>query len=110
MRDDEWQGVVHKVDIAGQIEGYVCLDFDEEGNIVLLRMTFSKEGSTVSGLMEVMARLINVALKNGVPARKIADQLVGLRFEPNGFSGGMGSVESVADYLGKLLYKKGGSK
>ena len=52
---------------------------------IFLRM--SKEGSTISGLMDSFATAISMALQYGVPLRVLVDKFSHTRFEPSGFTG-----------------------
>lgn len=67
-----------------------------------------KEGDTISGLIDSMARMISLGLQFGIPPQTIGDMLEGMNFGPNGFLGkssvfGIRSVKSVPDLVGKLL-------
>ena len=65
---------------------------------VFIRM--SKEGSTISGLMESFATLLSVSLQHGVPLQVVCEKLAHTRFEPSGWTGNekMGYAKSIMDY------------
>jgi len=67
-----------------------------------------KEGDTISGLIDSMARMISLGLQFGIPPQVIGEMLENMNFGPNGFLGkssvfGIRSVKSVPDLVGKLL-------
>ena len=61
----------------------------------------SKEGSTVSGLMDCFATAVSLALQYGVPLRVLVHKFSHTRFEPSGFTGNpqIGYAKSIMDYL-----------
>ncbi|HEY3168559.1 MAG TPA: vitamin B12-dependent ribonucleotide reductase, partial [Candidatus Binatia bacterium] len=65
---DERRSITHKFDIAGH-EGYITAGTYEDGQPGEIFITMSKEGSTISGLMDSFATAISMALQYGVPLR-----------------------------------------
>jgi hypothetical protein len=65
----------------------------------------SKEGSTISGLMESFATLLSVSLQHGVPLQVVCEKLAHTRFEPSGWTGNekMGYAKSIMDYIGRWM-------
>ena len=63
---DERRSITHKFDIAGH-EGYIIAGMYEDGQPGEIFITMSKEGSTISGLMDSFATAISMALQYGVP-------------------------------------------
>src|SRR2546428_13249513 len=47
-------------------------------------VVMSKEGSTISGLMDAFATSISIALQYGVPLRVLVNKFIHTRFEPAG--------------------------
>src|SRR5688572_12761269 len=59
---DERRSITHKFDIAGH-EGYITAGMYEDGQPGEIFITMSKEGSTISGLMDSFATAISIALQ-----------------------------------------------
>ena len=102
---DERTGVTHKFSIGGH-EGYLTVglypDTNQPGEI-FIRM--SKEGSSISGLMDSFATAISLALQYGVPLQTLVDKFIHSRFEPSGFTGNkeIPMAKSVMDYIFRYL-------
>ena len=58
---DERKSITHKFDIAGH-EGYITVGMYEDGTPGEIFVTMSKQGSTISGLMDSFATAISFAL------------------------------------------------
>ncbi|MEK7705664.1 MAG: vitamin B12-dependent ribonucleotide reductase [Myxococcota bacterium] len=104
---DERRAITHKFSIAGH-EGYVTVGLYEDGLPGELFITMSKEGSTISGLMDSLATSISLALQYGVPLRVLVDKFTHMRFEPSGFTGNreIPIAKSITDYLFRWLSLK----
>ena len=65
----------------------------------------SKEGSTVSGLMDTIATMTSIALQYGVPLKALVDKFSHTRFEPSGFTNNkeIPIAKSVMDYVFRHL-------
>ena len=102
---DERIALTHKFSVAGH-EGYLHIglfpDTSRPGEI-FIRM--SKEGSTLSGLMEALAISISVSLQYGVPLEDLVAKYKFMRFEPNGFTDNKNipQVTSILDYIFRYL-------
>jgi ribonucleoside-diphosphate reductase alpha chain len=68
----------------------------------------SKEGSTVSGMMDAFATAISVALQYGVPLESLVRKFSHMRFEPAGFttSKDVPIAKSIMDYIFRWLAVK----
>jgi len=97
---DERQAVTHKFSIAGH-EGYITVGMYEDGYPGEVFITMSKEGSTISGLMDSLATSISLALQYGVPLKVLCDKFSHTRYEPSGFTGNreIPIAKSITDYL-----------
>jgi ribonucleoside-diphosphate reductase alpha chain len=97
---DERQAVTHKFSIAGH-EGYITVGLYEDGTPGEVFITMSKEGSTISGLMDSLATSISLALQYGVPLNVLCDKFCHTRYEPSGFTGNreIPIAKSITDYL-----------
>jgi ribonucleoside-diphosphate reductase alpha chain len=101
---DERQSITHKFSIAGH-EGYVTVGMFEDGMPGELFVTMSKEGSTISGLMDSFATSISIALQYGVPLKVLVDKFSHARYEPSGFTNNpeIPIAKSISDYISRWL-------
>ena len=101
---DERRAITHHFSVGGQ-EGYVTVGLYEDGQPGELFIKMSKEGSTVSGLMDSFATAVSLALQYGVPLRVLCDKFSHMRFEPSGWTGNarIGFAKSIMDYLFRWL-------
>ena len=104
---DERQSITHKFSIAGH-EGYITVGMFEDGMPGEVFITMSKEGSTVSGLMDSLATSISIALQYGVPLKVMVDKFSHARYEPSGFTNNpdIPIAKSISDYIFRWLGKK----
>jgi ribonucleoside-diphosphate reductase alpha chain len=65
----------------------------------------SKEGSTLSGVMDGLALTVSLGLQYGVPLKVFVDKLLNTRFEPSGITPNpnIRFVSSVLDYIARWL-------
>jgi ribonucleoside-diphosphate reductase alpha chain len=104
---DERRSVTHKFSIAGH-EGYITVGMFEDGTAGEVFITMSKEGSTISGLMDSFATSISIALQYGVPLRVLVDKFSHARYEPAGFTNNpdIPIAKSISDYIFRWLEMK----
>jgi len=104
---DERSSITHKFDIAGH-EGYIHAGMYEDGQPGEIFIKMSKEGSTISGLMDSFATAISMALQYGVPLRVLVDKFSHMRFEPSGFTKNrdIPMAKSIMDYIFRWLATK----
>jgi ribonucleoside-diphosphate reductase alpha chain len=104
---DERRSITHKFDIAGH-EGYITAGMYEDGQPGEIFITMSKEGSTISGLMDSFATAISMAFQYGVPLRVLVDKFSHMRFEPSGFTKNpdIPMAKSIMDYIFRWLATK----
>lgn len=97
---DERKAITHKFSISGH-EGYITVGQYEDGKPGEIFITMSKEGSTISGLMDGFATAISLALQYGVPLKVLVDKFSHMRFEPSGFTNSkeVPIAKSVLDYI-----------
>ena len=103
----ERAAITHKFSVAGH-EGYITVGLYEDHSPGELFITMSKEGSTISGLMDTIATSISLALQYGVPLRVLVDRFSHMRFEPSGFTGNrdIPMAKSIVDYIFRWLGQK----
>jgi ribonucleoside-diphosphate reductase alpha chain len=104
---DERRSITHKFDIAGH-EGYIHAGIYEDGQPGEIFIKMSKEGSTISGLMDSFATAISMSLQYGVPLRVLVDKFSHMRFEPSGFTKNpdIPMAKSIMDYIFRWLATK----
>ena len=100
----ERASVTHKFSVGGH-EGYVTVGMYEDGRPGEVFIKMSKEGSTLSGVMDGLALTISLGLQYGVPLKVFVDKLVNTRFEPSGITANpnIRFVSSVLDYIARWL-------
>jgi ribonucleoside-diphosphate reductase alpha chain len=104
---DERMSITHKFSIAGH-EGYLHVGMYENGKPGEIFIKMSKEGSTLSGVMDTLALSISMNLQYGVPLEVLVGKLAHTRFEPMGMTTNreIPMVKSIMDYLGRWLALK----
>ncbi len=104
---DERRSITHKFSIGGH-EGYITVGMYEDGSPGEIFITMSKEGSTLSGLMDAFATMVSVALQYGVPLKVLVDKFSHMRFEPSGYTNNpqIPYAKSLCDYIFRWLGQK----
>jgi ribonucleoside-diphosphate reductase alpha chain len=100
----ERASVTHKFSVGGH-EGYITVGMYADSRPGEIFIKMSKEGSTLSGVMDGLALTISLGLQYGVPLKVFVDKLVNTRFEPSGITanGNIRFVSSVLDYIARWL-------
>ena len=83
---DTRQALTHKFQVGG-LEGYLTVGLFEDGTPGELFIVVSKEGSTLSGVMDAFATSISLALQYGVPLPALVKKFSYMRFDPSVFTG-----------------------
>ncbi|MGC8604652.1 MAG: vitamin B12-dependent ribonucleotide reductase, partial [Desulfomonilaceae bacterium] len=98
------KSVRHKFEIAGH-KGYIHTGFYDDGKVGEIFIRMSKEGSTISGLMDTIATLTSIALQYGVPLEDLVAKFSHVRFEPSGFTTNpnVPIAKSLTDYIFRYL-------
>lgn len=101
---DERKAITHKFSIAGH-EGYITVGMYDDGSPGEIFLTMSKEGSTVSGLMDTIATMTSLALQYGVPLETLVSKFAHTRFEPSGYTPNpeIKVAKSITDYIFRWL-------
>jgi ribonucleoside-diphosphate reductase alpha chain len=102
--EDERASVTHKFSIGGH-EGYITVGLYTDGTPGEVFIAMSKEGSTISGLMDSFATSISYCLQYGVPLKFLVDKFAHVRFEPSGWTGNpkIPYAKSIPDYIFRWL-------
>jgi ribonucleoside-diphosphate reductase alpha chain len=100
----ERASVTHKFSVGGH-EGYITVGLYEDGRPGEVFIKMSKEGSTLSGVMDGLALTVSIGLQYGVPLKVFVDKLLNTRFEPSGITANANIrfVSSVLDYIARWL-------
>jgi ribonucleoside-diphosphate reductase alpha chain len=104
---DERKSITHKFSIGGH-EGYITVGMYEDGTPGEIFIAMSKEGSTISGLMDSFATSVSFNLQYGVPLKFLVDKFSHVRFEPSGWTGNqqVPYAKSIMDYIFRWLGAK----
>jgi ribonucleoside-diphosphate reductase alpha chain len=100
----ERASVTHKFSVGGH-EGYITVGMYDDGRPGEIFIKMSKEGSTLSGVMDGLALTVSLGLQYGVPLKVFVDKLLNTRFEPSGITANANIrfVSSVLDYIARWL-------
>src|SRR5207245_2644669 len=106
---DERRSITHKFRVGDQ-DGYLTVGLYDDGRPGELFVKINKEGSTVSGLMDAVAKLSSIALQFGVPLSELAPKMRNTRFEPYGPTSNpeIPWATSIVDYVFRWLEVKFG--
>ncbi|MGC8657552.1 MAG: vitamin B12-dependent ribonucleotide reductase [Desulfomonilaceae bacterium] len=98
------KSIRHKFEIAGH-KGYIHTGFYDDGKVGEIFIRMSKEGGTISGLMDTIATLTSIALQYGVPLEDLVNKFSHVRFEPSGFTSNpnVPIAKSLTDYIFRYL-------
>lgn len=99
--------ITHKFEIGGH-EGYITASLFEDGTPGEIFLTMSKEGSTLSGIMDAWAISLSLNLQYGVPLQVLINKYSHVRFEPSGMTNNRNipMAKSLVDYLARWLALK----
>lgn len=90
--------------IVGGFEGYITMnDFPDGRPGEIFLHGIGKDGTLATGLMDLVAVLISIALQYGVPLHQITKFMVGMDFEPKDEQ-----YSSIPDFLGRYLEERYG--
>ena len=100
----ERDSVTHKFSVGGH-EGYITVGMYEDKRPGEIFIKMSKEGSTLSGVMDGLALTLSIGLQYGVPLKVLVDKLLNTRFEPSGITANpnIRFATSVLDYIARWL-------
>jgi ribonucleoside-diphosphate reductase alpha chain len=86
-------------------KGFATIGEYEDGRPGEIFLTVSKQGSTLSGIMDAFAKAISYGLQYGVPLRAFVEAFTNMRFEPAGMTDDpdIRFASSIMDYLFRRL-------
>ena len=98
------ESVTHKFAITGY-EGYLTVGLFDDGRPGEIFIKMSKEGSTLSGLIQGFCRSFSISLQYGLPVQDAVRRFKGMRFEPSGSTSNprIPQAESILDYIARYL-------
>lgn len=104
---DTRESITHKFSVGGQ-EGYFTVGLYDEDSPGELFVVMSKEGSTISGLLDAWAMGISLSLQYGVPLKSLVNKIQGARFSPSGPTTNpeIPVATSVVDYICRWLERR----
>ena len=96
--------IAHKFCI-GNVEGYLHIGVFDNGKPGEIFVRISKEGSTISGVIDAYATMFSIALQRGTPLEELIQKFSFTRFEPAGWTScrNIPKAESVIDYIVRYL-------
>ncbi len=86
-------------------KGFATIGEYDDGRPGEIFLTVSKQGSTLSGIMDAFAKSISYGLQYGVPLRAFVEAFTNMRFEPAGMTDDpdIRFASSIMDYLFRRL-------
>ena len=98
------ESITHKF-LVDRHEGYLTIGLFEDGMPGEVFVKMSKEGSTLSGLMQAFCRAFSLALQYGLPLDEAVRRFKDMRFEPMGTTGNpdVPEAKSIIDYVARYL-------
>ena len=96
----ERRSITHRFSIAGE-KGYLIAGLYEDGSPGELFIHISKEGSTLSGVLDSFAVMVSMALQYGVPLDAMVNKFRNVHFEPFGVTQckDIPFAQSIIDYI-----------
>lgn len=96
--------VTHKFSINGH-EGYLTIGLFDDGSPGEIFIKMSKEGSTLSGLIQGFCKAFSLAIQYGLPLSDAVDKFVNMRFDPLGRTSNpfIPHATSILDYVAQYL-------
>lgn len=90
---------------VGNHKGYLTVGLFDDGSPGELFINMSKEGSTISGLMDSFSIAVSLALQHDTPLKVLVSKFINTRFEPYGYTSNpnIRVARSVVDYIFKWM-------
>ncbi|MSU45509.1 MAG: hypothetical protein EXS47_02700 [Candidatus Zambryskibacteria bacterium] len=101
---EERRAITHEFEVGGQ-NGYITVGLFDDGMPGEIFLTISKEGSTISAMMDILAISVSIHLQNGIPLENLVKKFTSIRFEPSGITRNkcIPSATSIIDYIFRWL-------
>jgi len=90
---------------VGEAEGYITAGEYPDDGIGEIFLKVSKQGSTLSGVMDAFAIAVSLGLQYGVPLEAFVSKFVNMKFEPSGMTNDpdVRFASSLVDYVFRRL-------
>ncbi|HEX9694825.1 MAG TPA: LAGLIDADG family homing endonuclease [Actinomycetota bacterium] len=90
---------------VGDQEGYMTAGMYPDDGVGEVFLKVSKQGSTVSGVMDALAIAVSIGLQYGVPLEAYVSKFINMRFEPLGMTddADIRMAQSLVDYIFRRL-------
>ena len=98
------ESVTHKFSVNGH-EGYLTVGLFENGQPGEIFIKMSKEGSTLSGLIQGFCRAFSLAIQYGLPLSDAVERFRNMRFDPMGQTSNPNIPQAtrILDYVAQYL-------
>jgi ribonucleoside-diphosphate reductase alpha chain len=90
---------------VGDAKGYITASNYPDDGLGEIFLKTSKQGSTLSGVMDAFSIAISIGLQYGVPLEAFVDKFVNMKFEPSGMTNDpdIRFASSLVDYVFRRL-------
>jgi ribonucleoside-diphosphate reductase alpha chain len=90
---------------VGDAEGYITAGSYPDDGLGEIFLKTSKQGSTLSGVMDAFAIAVSIGLQYGVPLETFASKFINMKFEPSGMTNDpdIRFASSIVDYVFRRL-------
>ncbi|HXF36299.1 MAG TPA: LAGLIDADG family homing endonuclease [Actinomycetota bacterium] len=90
---------------VGEAEGYITAGEYPDDGIGEIFLKVSKQGSTLSGVMDAFAIAVSLGLQYGVPLEAFVSKFINMKFEPSGMTNDpdVRFASSLVDYVFRRL-------
>ena len=90
---------------VGDAEGYITAGSYPDDGLGEIFLKTSKQGSTLSGIMDAFAIAVSLGLQYGVPLEAYASKFINMKFEPSGMTNDpdIRFATSLVDYVFRRL-------
>jgi ribonucleoside-diphosphate reductase alpha chain len=90
---------------VGDAEGYITAGSYPDDGLGEIFLKTSKQGSTLSGVMDAFAIAVSIGLQYGVPLETYVSKFINMKFEPSGMTNDpdIRFASSLVDYVFRRL-------
>ncbi|MGZ5297961.1 MAG: TSCPD domain-containing protein, partial [Actinomycetota bacterium] len=90
---------------VGDAEGYITAGSYPDDGLGEIFLKTSKQGSTLSGVMDAFAIAVSIGLQHGVPLETYVSKFINMKFEPSGMTNDpdIRFASSLVDYVFRRL-------
>jgi ribonucleoside-diphosphate reductase alpha chain len=90
---------------VGDAEGYITAGMYPDDGLGEIFLKTSKQGSTLSGIMDAFAIAVSIGLQYGVPLESFVSKFINMKFEPSGMTNDpdIRFATSLVDYVFRRL-------